>query len=110
MNELRGLRDANNQFREAGISVLAISNDEPSVSGKLVADLELPFPILSDADESLLKELGMLHPGAKGNGNAARPATYILDRTATVRWLNTAQYIRTRPDPADVLNAAKDVL
>ena len=90
--------------------MLAISNDEPSVSRKLVDDLELPFPILSDADESLLTALGMLHPGAKGTGNAARPATYILDRTATVRWLHTAHYIRTRPDPAEVLNAAKGIL
>jgi peroxiredoxin len=110
VNELRGLRDANEQFRQAGISVLAISNDEPAVSNKLVADLKLPFPILSDADESLLKALGLLHPNAKWDGNAARPTTYILDRNATVRWFHTSHYIRTRPDPVDVLNAAKSVL
>ena len=110
MNELRGLRDAHERFRQAGVSVVAISNEDTATSRKLVADLGLPFPILSDADESLLGRLGMLHEHAAGKANAARPATYVLDRDGTVRWLRASKLLRTRPDPAEILAAAKDVL
>jgi peroxiredoxin len=89
---------------------MAISNDDTDVSRKLIADLGLPFPILSDANESLLRRLGMLHEHAKGNGNAARPATYVLDRTGTIMWMRASKLLRTRPDPAEILDAAKAVL
>ena len=90
--------------------MVAISTEDMAVSRKLVADLGLPFPILSDSDESLLGRLGMLHEHAAGAANAARPATYVLDRSGKVVWLRASKLLRARPDPAETLAAAKAVL
>ncbi len=108
MNELRGLRDVHEKLRQVGASLVAISNEDAAISRKLVADEKLPFPILRDADESFFRRIGMLHEhAAPGGANAARPATFVLDRDAKITWMRADSYIRTRPDPLEVVNAVR---
>ncbi len=96
------------KLRQAGASLVAISNEDAAISRKLVADEHLPFPILRDADESYFRRIGMLHEHAAPSGaNASRPATFVLDRAGKITWMHASTYIRTRPDPAEIVNAVR---
>jgi len=64
--------------------------------------------VLSDPELEQAKSLGMVHPKAgPGGKDVARPATYVIGRDGIVRWFHTAGNIRVRPDPLEVLGAAK---
>jgi peroxiredoxin len=98
VSELRGLR--NNLAGFEGIRLVAISAAPP--------EEKFGFPILLDPDLSVAKKLGMLHSGAAPDGaDAARPGTYVLDRDGRVRRLFLGSQLRARPDPAEVIAAAK---
>jgi len=70
--------------------------------------LRLPFPILADADRAVLRQLGMIHPGAGlDGGDVAIPATYVIAGDGTIAWLHKSDHVRLRPDPAEVLAAVR---
>jgi len=54
------------------------------------------------------RRYGLLHAhgGHKGQ-DVARPTTVVLDRRGVVRWLQLADSIQIRPDPADVARAVR---
>ena len=87
---------------------MALSRDSVEENKKLVEKNKLDFIVVSDPDLGQVTSLGMVHPKAgPGGKDVARPATYIIGRDGVVKWFHTAGNIRVRPDPADVLAAAK---
>jgi peroxiredoxin len=91
-------------IRNTGAEVVAVSVESVAANKKLAADLNLSFPILSDANLSLLDQLGMVHEGAGPGGvNIARPGTFIIDRRQRLVWMETTNLLRHRPDPEDIL-------
>ena len=68
------------------------------------AELELPFPVLSDVDAVATRAFGLLHArGGPGGKDVALPAHVLLDAEMTIRWRHVAHRIQERPRPADVL-------
>jgi peroxiredoxin len=52
----------------------------------MLADkLGLGFPILSDVQETAIRDWGLLHEGAKpGGGSMARPAAFLVEGDGTI--------------------------
>jgi peroxiredoxin len=96
------------EFRNAGAKLVAISADYVKENKELHEKHHFPFPILSDFDLKVLKQLGMVHEGANPKGTAAaRPATYVVDRHGKIRWFHSSTNIRERPDPKAILAAVQ---
>lgn len=54
-----GLRDAYEPFLEAGATVLGVSVDSPESHAKFIAKHNLPFPLISDEGQSIVKDYGV---------------------------------------------------
>ena len=88
------------------MQVLAISVDDKEDSARMKRELSLTFPLLSDADEAVIRRYGLLHQ-AGSEGDIARPANLLLDVSGVIRWAVFTDNIRVRPHPSTVLEQAK---
>jgi peroxiredoxin len=87
---------------------LAVSVDSTEESAKLKQELGLPFPLLSDADEQVIKRYGLLHEkGRLGTADIARPADLLLDAHGVIRWAMFTENWRVRARPEALLAAAR---
>jgi len=84
------------RFLDAGVEVIGISPDPPEVAARFRAELELPFPLLSDEEHRLAPKLC---------GSSAH-CELLVDPAGVIRWgaLNDNWRVRARPEA--VLQAA----
>lgn len=62
----------------------------------------IPFPILIDPDRSVIKRYGVHHLLGVDAFNIARPATFVLDGAAIVRWQYVGRNQFDRPSVAQI--------
>jgi len=53
--ESQDFRDLHSAFRKAGVDIVGVSRDSVKSHDKFVAKEDLPFPLLSDAEEKVCK-------------------------------------------------------
>ncbi len=107
-SELGELSQRQDEFRKAGIQIVAVSADPRQRSAMLAGFLRTHLPLLSDPSESLLSKLGLVqHYSAQPDG--AIPAFFLIDRNQRVRWIFTSPYYREQPSSAAILNAAQAI-
>jgi thioredoxin-dependent peroxiredoxin len=94
------------EFEAKGIQIVAISSDEKEPLVEMQRELGLPFPLLSDPDEKIIKSYGLLHAQGNNGQDIARPAELLLDGDGVIRWLMFTDNLRVRVRPEDVLEAA----
>ncbi|MCI0588379.1 MAG: peroxiredoxin family protein [Planctomycetes bacterium] len=91
-------------MRAKGGRLLAISVDSPEALAEMGRDLGLGFTLLSDGERRVVREYGLLHPGASPEGgDIAIPANFLVDRQGAIRWRHVARRIQDRVDPSTVL-------
>lgn len=95
------------EFDAKGIRIVAISSDEQEALVKAQKELALPFTLLSDPDEQVIKRYGLLHAGGNGGQDIARPAELLLDGQGVIRWVMFTDNLRVRVRPEAVLEAAE---
>lgn len=69
-------------------------------------ELQLPFPLLADTDEQVIKRYGLLHQHGRGDADIARPAVLLLDGQGVIRWAMFTDNFRVRAHPEALLRAA----
>jgi len=108
--ELQGLGAVLTELGDEGVQILAISPDANERSQELAQKLRARYRFLTDRDLEVTRRYGLLHAhgGNKGQ-DVARPTTVVLDRRGVVRWLQLADSIQVRPDPADVARAVRQL-
>ena len=84
------LRDAADQFGEAGVQVYGLSLDDVASQAAFAKAQELGFPLLSDPDGSVAKKCGALMQGRP----FARRVTFILDDKGLLRHVTTKVEVR----------------
>ncbi len=95
------------EFGKRGIRVVAVSVDPVEVSRRLGEKAGLTFPLLSDAEEKVIRPYDLLHiRGGPQGVDIARPAEFLIDPAGTVRWVNLTDDIRVRARGDEVLRAA----
>jgi peroxiredoxin len=70
-------------------------------------ELHLEFPLLSDPDERVIRQYGLLDEKGHGSSDIARPADLLLDGDGVIRWAHFTENIRVRPHPEEILAQAK---
>ena len=60
-NEARDFRDLNAKFRQRLAQVIGVSRDSPKSHANFAAKQELPFPLVSDADETWCQAFDVIH-------------------------------------------------
>ena len=98
------------ELGDEGVQILAVSPDPNGKSQELAQKLRARYRFLTDRDLEVTRRYGLLHAhgGHKGQ-DVARPTTVVLDRRGVVRWLQLADSIQVRPDPADVARAVRQL-
>ena len=80
--------------------------DSPAESQKLCQSRGYTFPFLSDPNADTIRQYGVLHlKGGEAGKDIARPAEFLVDASATIRWVNLTDDIRVRARPESVLSA-----
>lgn len=79
--DLLAYGDIAERIRGVGAELVALSVDSPAELARLRATLELPFPLLSDADFAVSRQYGVyqsdeIEAGPQPHGE---PATFVLD-------------------------------
>ena len=70
--------------------------------------MRLPFALLSDADEQVIRRYGLLHEkGRFGISDIARPANLLLDGDRVIRWATFTDNWRVRTPPEALVEAAR---
>lgn len=109
MSELQGLQSRIDDFRDLGYRIIAVSPDPAEDNRRVVARLKLDFPVLSDADLALTRELGLVHPaGAPDGSDVPRPGTYVLDNNR-ILWEHLTDNWRVRIAPDELLQAVRSL-
>ena len=96
--EACSLRDHYDELQQAGYVVIGVSKDSAASHQKFIDKYELPFPLLSDPDHSLLESLGAW--GEKKNYGKVTVgtirSTYIFDEdgicTEIIRKVDTKNH------------------
>ncbi|KAJ5537728.1 hypothetical protein N7513_005673 [Penicillium frequentans] len=120
--ELRALQSHLDEFHKKGVTLVAISPELPDQSLSTSEKLSLKFPVLSDVDNKLAKQLGLLFPQPKamrtvfdkfsvdwkqryGNDDleVPVPATFLVDKKGIVRYSFVNPEYQHRLDPETAL-------
>ena len=120
--ELRALQQALPEFEKYNAKLVAISPETPDNSLSTQEKNELSFPVLSDVDNVVAKQLGLVFELAEAlrpiykqfgidvashNGNEKyelpMPATYVVDTTGIIRYAFIEEDYIKRAEPTDIL-------
>lgn len=93
-SEYRGIQRHLADFLATGIRPVVISIDTPDVSRALSHEAGYTFTFLSDPGLTVIRRYDV------ADGEAARPAEFLLDSSGVVRWRNltTSMFVRARPE------------
>lgn len=76
------------EIRRAGLGLAAVSYDSPAVLRSFADRMHIEFPLLSDADSTIIRKFGILNEDVKqgtfGYG-IPYPGTYVLDAHGVVK-------------------------
>lgn len=93
-SEYRGIQQHLAEFSAMGVRPVVISTDPPDISRALSRDAGYTFTFLSDPSLTVIRRYDV------ADGDAARPAEFLLDSTGVVRWRNltNSMFVRARPE------------
>ncbi len=122
--ELRALREALSGVRAAGVTLVAISPNLPDTSMTAVERHDLEYPVLSDVDNSVARDFGLVFTVPDDLETAYRtmgidigeangsdvweiplPATYVIGQDRMITYAFVDADYRKRAEPDDVIAA-----
>lgn len=105
MRELVGLAEREEAFARLGVSVYAISTEEPGTLRDLQAELGDAVTLVSDPSGKAIEAFGLVDEKTMPQRRLARAATLHVDHEGIVkrRWI--ADNYRKRPEAEEVLEA-----
>jgi peroxiredoxin Q/BCP len=107
--EGQDFRDAYKKFRKAGADILGVSRDSLKLHEKFRSKLDLPFDLLSDADEALCRQFDVIKEkslyGRKFMG--IERSTFLIDEKGVLRqeW----RKVRVKGHAEEVLQAVRSL-
>jgi peroxiredoxin len=103
---------AKEQIEKSGASVLLIAAEKPGGlfrPVKHLAEHPVSFPFLLDEDRRVTKEYGVYHRIGMDAFKIARPATIVVDRGGTIRFVHVGENQHDRVSMDMVLNALHNI-
>jgi len=103
--EMCTFRDSMSELNRISASVLGVSTDT-FFALKAWADAErLAFPLLSDYNKTVITQYGVVNPDMIGLKNIAQRATFVIDRSGTIRHREVLDDARNEPDYGKIRQA-----
>jgi peroxiredoxin len=91
-----------------GAKVITLSADSPKSLSAYKQKTGLNLIFLSDPKREVITRYGLLHPKSGYEGeDVSRPATLIIDKEGTVRWIRASTNLMVRPDPQEILGVLR---
>ena len=100
-SEYRGIQQHLADFSAMGVRPVVISIDPPDVSRALSREAGYTFTFLSDPSLAVIRRYDV------ANGEAARPAEFLLDSAGIVRWRNLTDSMLVRARPEQMIEAVR---
>lgn len=98
------------EFDAAGASLLYVAAEKRGglfKPQKFLAEHPVSFPFLLDEDRTVTKAYGVYHRIGTDAFNIARPASFVLDRGGTVRFIHVGRDQHDRAAPAQLFEALR---
>ena len=106
---MRSIEQHLSEFEARGIRPVAISVDPPDISRSHCQKQGYTYTFLSDPQAEVIRRYDLLHPQGRGDQSIARPAEFLLDSNATVRWVNLTESYWVRATPKQMLDATNSL-
>lgn len=90
------------EFKQAGVEVVAVSNESVDENRALAERLGLGFRLLSDPALEVIDRFGVRHQREGRELPISLPATFLL-ADGRVLWRHVSENYRLRPGPSDLL-------
>ena len=122
--EFKALTDALPKIQSLGANLVGISPETPDVAQQTVSKHNLPFEVLSDVGNEVIKSFGLVNevfeemrplylewgldiPAANGDDSweIPIPATYVIDTQGVIRAAYVNKDYTQRMEPADIIAA-----
>jgi len=87
--------------------VAAEKRDGAWKPGRFLEKRPISFPFLLDEDRAVTKAYGLYHRIGHDAWNIARPATLVIDRSGTVRWIYRGDNQHDRAPVDEALDAVR---
>lgn len=100
--ELCGLRDDWNAWRELNATVVGISIDSPFVASHLKEELGLPFELLSDFNKSACTAYDAIYDEFFGLHGVAKRSAYVIGTDGTITYAWQTEDAGVQPDMAAI--------
>jgi thioredoxin-dependent peroxiredoxin len=94
--EAKRFNDLYDRFQEAGYDVIGVSVDTEQSHASFAEECGLRFPLVSDEDHSLSKQLGVLKD--RGHGPASTRTTFLLGDDGTIERIWNVTDAGSHPD------------
>lgn len=102
-------RDAYGEFRRENVEVASISIDSPYCHRVWAQELEIPYPMLSDANREIMAEYG-IPPGSSGLIQRVHTRTaFAIDSSRVVRYAWYGKDSGGLPPIPDILSAVRSL-
>ena len=103
MIELGELEKRHQDFENRHVRIVAVSNDDQETAQK-TQDAFPHLVVVADANRELSTLADVIHPhSGPGGGDTAAPATLLVDRDGTVRWVYRPDRYLSRLSPDELL-------
>ena len=103
--EMCSFRDNWAAWSSLGCKVFGISIDSPFVTDKFRAELNIPFPILSDFNKTVSASYDALHADLMGLKGVTKRAAYVVGSDGKIAYAWEAEIPKTQVD-FDAIKAA----
>jgi peroxiredoxin len=103
--EMCHLRDNWGEWSALGCRVFGVSIDSPFVTDKFRAELNVPFPILSDFNRTVAASYDALHADLMGLKGVTKRAAYVVGSDGKIAYAWEAEIPKTQVDFAAIKSA-----
>lgn len=91
-----------------GGELLAVSPQDVAANEGLRGRRSLPFPILADADQAVIRAWGLFNDQDPKERLIPYPAVYVVGQDGRISWAHLGIATRDRPTAGEVLAAFKN--
>jgi len=98
------------EIQTAGGELLAVSPQTVVLNQGLRERRSLPFPILADADQAVIRGWGLFNDLDPKRRLIPYPATYVIGQDGRVAWAHLGVETRDRPSVGEVIASLKKII
>jgi peroxiredoxin len=109
MAQLEPLKEQIEQLGAKLVHIAAEKRDGVWNPAKFLKEHPVSFPFLLDEDRSVTKAYGLYHAFGHDAFRIAHPATLIIDRDGTIRYIYRGENQTDYPQVEEVLNALRKI-